>query len=288
MLRSKLKTENTRGKQTLFEVQYVLGEGLDWGGLYRDAMNSIVDELFSEHFSLLIKTPNGRSKEGFNQGNFIPNSDCISPECFSMYETLGKLIGISIRTEGFFPFKFPLMIYKLLLTNKIDISDLASIDLFEESRPQEKKFRRIDRIRRIESEEKFDSLYSSSENKLYFKIRKNNGKSKPLVNGGASKVVTFKNRLKFCNLYDEERLHEFDAQVDAIRRGLSCIVPFRSLQYLTPEELEICVCGDPEVDINFWKKIQSILEVILTQIIHLQIAFGLPCRNFHSNKELHS
>jgi hypothetical protein len=171
-----------------------------------------------------------------------------------MYETLGKLIGISIRTEGFFPFKFPLMIYKLLLTNKIDISDLASIDLFEESRPQEKKFRRIDRIRRIESEEKFDSLYSSPENRLYFKIRKSNGKSKPLVNGGASKVVTFKNRLKFCNLYDEERLHEFDAQVDAIRRGLSCIVPFRSLQYLTPEELEICVCGDPEVDINFWKK----------------------------------
>ena len=111
-------------------------------------MNSIVDELFSEHFTLLIKTPNGRSKEGFNQGNFIPNSDCISPECFSMFETLGKLIGISIRTEGFFPFKFPLMIYKLLLTNKIDISDLASIDLFEESRPQEKKFRRIDRIRR--------------------------------------------------------------------------------------------------------------------------------------------
>ena len=126
------------------------------------------------------------------------------------------------------------------------------------------------------------------ENRLYFKIRKSNGKSKPLVNGGASKVVTFKNRLKFCNLYDEERLHEFDAQVDAIRRGLSCIVPFRSLQYLTPEELEICVCGDPEVDINFWKKNTKYTGSNFNANIHLQIAFGLRCKNCHSNKELHS
>ena len=47
LLRSKLKTKNERGKETLFEVQYVLGEGLDWGGLYRDAMNTIIDDLFS-------------------------------------------------------------------------------------------------------------------------------------------------------------------------------------------------------------------------------------------------
>ena len=253
LLRSKLKTKNERGKETLFEVQYVLGEGLDWGGLYRDAMNTIIDDLFSEHFSLLIKTPNGRSKEGFNQGNYIPNSDCVSPECFSMFETLGKLMGISIRTEGFFPFKFPLMIYKLLLTKRIDVSDLASIDLFEESRPQEKKFRRMDRIRRMENKEKFESTHSGAGNELYFVVRKSSGKSKPLLNGGESKLVTYKNRIKFCDLYDEARLHEFDEQVDAIRRGLSCIVPFRSLQYLTPEELEICVCGDPEIDIKFWK-----------------------------------
>ncbi len=253
LLRSKLKTLNERGKETLFEVQYVLGEGLDWGGLYRDAMNTIIDDLFSEHFSLLIKTPNGRSKEGFNQGNYIPNSECVSPECLSMFETLGKLMGISIRTEGFFPFKFPLMIYKLLLTKRIDISDLASIDLFEESRPQENKFRRMDRIRRMESKNAFDSAHSSPGNEMYFVVRKSSGKSKPLVNGGGSKLVTYKNRLKYCDLHDEERLHEFDDQVAAIRRGLSCIVPFRSLQYLTAEELEICVCGDPEIDINFWQ-----------------------------------
>jgi hypothetical protein len=253
LLRSKLKTLNERGKETLFEVQYVLGEGLDWGGLYRDAMNTIIDDLFSENFSLLIKTPNGRSKEGFNQGNYIPNSDCVSPECLSMFETLGKLMGISIRTEGFFPFKFPLMIYKLLLTKRINISDLASIDLFEESRPQENKFRRMDRIRRIESKNEFDSAHSSPGNEIYFVVRKSSGKSKPLINGGGSKLVTYKNRLKYCDLHDEERIHEFDDQVGAIRRGLSCIVPFRSLQYLTAEELEICVCGDPEIDIKFWQ-----------------------------------
>ena len=71
--------------------------------------------------------------------------------------------------------------------------------------------------------------------------------------GGEKKKVTWKNRSKYYHLYTQERVHEFDVQVDAIRRGLSCIVPFRALQYLTPSELEIAICGDADIDIDFWK-----------------------------------
>jgi hypothetical protein len=248
-LRSKLKTKNERGVQALFEVQYVLGEGLDYGGLYRDAMNTIVDQLFSKTFSLFILTPNGKSHDGLNQTNYLPNPQCTTRECIKMFETVGKIMGISLRTEGFFPFKFPLLVYKLLITDSISMSDVASIDHREESRPNENKFSMVDKIKRCPTEDSFEALPST----LCFEFLNCSGKKVPLFLGGEKKKVTWKNRSKYYHLYTQERVHEFDVQVDAIRRGLSCIVPFRALQYLTPSELEIAICGDADIDIDFWK-----------------------------------
>jgi hypothetical protein len=249
LLRSHLQTRGGRGVQSLFEVQYVLGEGLDYGGLYRDAMNTIVDLLFSKTFSLLVVTPNGIGHEGLNQEKYVPNSGCSTPSNIRMFETVGKLMGISLRTEGYFPFKFPICIYKLLLSRSIDVRDIASIDAKEDSRPEENQLRRVDKIRLCKSLEEFESLGLKEK----FVVTKASGKVVPLIPGGEKKRLNYKNRLSYCHLYDQERVHEFDEQVDAIRRGLACIVPFKALQYLTPSELEDAICGDADIDLELWK-----------------------------------
>ena len=42
--------------------------------------------------------------------------------------------------------------------------------------------------------------------------------------------MTFANRLEYCALAEQFRLHEFDAQAAAMRRGLATVVPMSILQ----------------------------------------------------------
>lgn len=44
------------------------------------------------------------------------------------FETVGKLIGISLRTNHYLPFLLPSIIWKKLVDKKIDIYDLQDID----------------------------------------------------------------------------------------------------------------------------------------------------------------
>ncbi len=45
---------------TLFKVSFADEPGIDAGGLFRDCMSSIVDDLFSPHLDLFLLCPNGR------------------------------------------------------------------------------------------------------------------------------------------------------------------------------------------------------------------------------------
>ena len=282
LLRSKLKPTNSgRGSESLFIVQYALGEGLDWGGVYRDALNTAVERVFSPSLNLLILTPNGRQHVGQNQSSYVPNVGQTSEEVIRMFEFLGKLMGISLRTEGFFPFKFPHMIYKLILGRRITLADLATVDFSfagrragsprtssagkgeeDSSKPMGSgSVRWLDRVRLCEDyygindaqsfDEKLGALAGDAA--LRFTYVGSDGRTRPLIEGGAGRYVTFRNRHMYCELYDDYRLHEFDQLASAIRRGISTIVPLLALQYLTPEEFETAVCGDPFIDVSLLK-----------------------------------
>ena len=59
---------------------------------------------------------------------YVPNPSCTSPLAERMFEFVGKLLGISARTEGFFPVLLPPFVYKLLLGQPVTMNDLAGID----------------------------------------------------------------------------------------------------------------------------------------------------------------
>lgn len=61
--------------------------------------------------------------------------------------------------------------------------------------------------------------------------------------------VTLANRLAYADAAERFRLHEFDYQLAALRRGFINIVPLPALRLLTPAELERLVCGVAEVDL---------------------------------------
>ena len=83
----------------LTKMNFILGccigeEGSDWGGLYRDALERAVDDLFSTSFDLFIPCPNAVHNQGFNTDKYIPNpKHAESPIAQRMYRFVGQVIG---------------------------------------------------------------------------------------------------------------------------------------------------------------------------------------------------
>ena len=122
-------------RDRLFEVKFAREVGLDWGGLYRDAILRMADELFvGNNIDLFQLTPNGRHSSGLNNDKFVPNPLRTSPLALEMYVFVGKLLGISMRHAAFLPFELAPIVWKLLVgrgalvvENPCEIEDAAAV-----------------------------------------------------------------------------------------------------------------------------------------------------------------
>jgi hypothetical protein len=87
-----------------------------------------------------------------------------------------------------------------------------------------------------------------------FEISLSDGTIVPLCRGGSERTLTQENRFEYSQLALKTRLHEGRAQMDAIRGGLSSLVPPAALQLLDWRELEALVTGLPEIDLDLLRE----------------------------------
>lgn len=68
-------------------------------------------------------------------------------------------------------------------------------------------------------------------------------------------LFSWENRLQYAKAVLDFRLQELscEARVLAIKTGLATVVPLHVLTILNPSDLEIRICGIPNVDIDFLK-----------------------------------
>jgi len=106
-----------------------LGEGgIDAGGLYRELIYCLCMELQSKQLPLFILCPNGREQIGQNRDKWVPNPSATSPLYLAMYEFLGKLMGLAIRTLSLLNLDLPSIVWKALIGAPIEIQDVVDID----------------------------------------------------------------------------------------------------------------------------------------------------------------
>lgn len=75
------------------------GESVDdCGGGYSESIAEMCEELQNGSLPLLILTPNGREEAGTNRDCFILNPSANSGQNLKMFQFLGVLMGIAIRT----------------------------------------------------------------------------------------------------------------------------------------------------------------------------------------------
>jgi E3 ubiquitin-protein ligase HERC1 len=198
----------------------------------------MTEDVHSANFNLCVLCANGRAQTGVNNDMYLPNPAHTSPRALAMFSFLGKLMGISLRHKHYLPFQFPPMVWKLLIGGNITVEDLAEVDAATVAH-----IREVAR-RGAAGAAEFEALEGS-----VFTVPAVDGTPVELIPDGLDTPLTPDNYREYVQLAIQFKLHEMDEQVGAMARGLGAIVPERALRLCTWSELELLVCGNPEVDV---------------------------------------
>lgn len=226
-----LDPETMRRRDHVFKVSLRNEAGIDAGGPYREVLDEALRDLFSGRLPLFVESRNTRNGDS---DRFVPNPDCISPLHIRMFEFVGKLMGLSLRTSANLPFLLAQMCWKVLTCADLDMSDLADIDGSKAAALQ-------DMIGfeppaggepQAAYEAAFCEIFDESES------------------SGLDIDRSYQLRAQDAQVLLRSTLASFDAQLRAMRRGFFTIVPPRGVSFFTAEELETLVAGSSIVDIG--------------------------------------
>jgi hypothetical protein len=257
---SALRTVIDSAQNKVFDASFEGESGIDAGGVYREALQRILDDLFSERFSLLVKCPNAEKQYEVNTNAYLPNATLRSPLALSMFEFVGRLMGLSLRTKACLPFAFPSIVWRAMVGEGSKAEDLHAMDGLTA------KF--VAALRNCDSGVtagaasgspsaapaiRSEAAFAAAFPDLRFTAFNCVGEEVELAPGGRDTPVTLANRHRYCDALEHFRVHEFDIQLAAIRRGLATMVPIRALSLFTWMEAEVLVCGSADVDVLLLK-----------------------------------
>ena len=228
-----LHPQKLRQHGQIFKVILKGEHANDYGGPYAEIFTIMIAELQSPCLSLLIRSPDG--------DKWLLNPGAVSTLHIEMFVFFGKLLGIAARTKEYLALNLAALIWKLLVQESPLAEDLETINL---GAFQALKLMRHIEQQGIQSEEVFDTIFFET-----FTVLSSDNRQVDLIPGGANTPVTFSNRHQYCDLTEQYRLHEFDKQIAAVRRGLASIVPVHLLSIFSGSQLEGIVCGKKVMDI---------------------------------------
>lgn len=230
-----------------FEVDF-RGENVQGlGGPYRQFFSDISSELqrssitsHQRNLGLLCPTVNNFSKLGEGKDKFTIKPSSRSSFQLQMYEFLGLLMGCSIRTGTLLQLDLPRIFWKQLVGQDIYIEDLEEIDA---------PFCSLLNYISSSSKDDFEQNMAGT-----FTLPLSDGKIIELKPNGKNITLTYENRIEFIKRALIARITESSQQVNAIRRGISKIVPAPLLQIMTHKDLEIAICGKKTIDFDLLKR----------------------------------
>ncbi|XP_074642491.1 E3 ubiquitin-protein ligase HECTD3-like [Tubulanus polymorphus] len=225
-----------------------LGEGImDQGGGFRDSLSDLAEELCPSASDVpvplpfFIRSPNQSHEDSnVNRDVYIPNPSCKD---FMKYHWIGQLMGACFRSKENLVLSLPQFTWKQLGGETVTWSrDFVTIDTAE--------------VKLIESmimmdEETFVAHFGDY---LMWCTVLSDGTTVELKPNGANIPVLYDERNEFCRQVQKLRMTEADEQVNAIRKGLLEVVPEPVIQLMSWQQLELRVCGDPEITIDALKK----------------------------------
>jgi hypothetical protein len=264
-----------------FTISFADESGIDAGGVFREGISRIIEDLFShEYFNLLILSPNGQQTVHAGMDKFLPNPKHNTPMTLEMFEFIGKLMSMSVRAKLYLPFEFPPLIWKKIVGEEVNKYDLMEIDMITCKQLDE-----IENCHKIIPNPTSSTTASNSatattpasttttttdidqqpittqelfylkyQGKLKFVYLSLDLVEKELMLNGAQKEVTFENRFEYVELVRKAKVNEYDLQIQSIVKGMGQVIPMRALLLFSAKQLEELVCGNPKIDMEIWKQ----------------------------------
>lgn len=229
-----------------------------------DGENGVGDGHRREFFRLaaaeLMEPEFGLFKSNDGQRSFHPSSTAsdAQPDALAFFELIGKLIGLALMHQETLPAaRLTSALRKVLLgAGPLEIEDMASVDpefyrhkvlyILEAKYAQGEAPLTLADLELVFEDHPQPDVFPDLRHELF--------------PGGALTQVTEENKLHYVELLCDHRMRGvvYD-QVEALIRGLRSLLPEEAgvwtefQRMVSPEELDLLICGLEEVDLEDWK-----------------------------------
>ncbi len=204
--------------------------GVDEGGLSREFFNLLSKEIFKPESNLF--------KANLNGACYQPSeASAINPYHLELFNFAGKVIGIALGTNYQLDAYFTKPFYKHMLGLSLSYHDFEDID--------EQHYKSLKWIMENDIKE-LDFLTFTYESIPPFSEKLT---VKDLLPDGKNQKVNESNKKEYVKLFCYAKMAKnISQQVSAFLEGFYSVIPKRLISIFSPRELELLICGVPEVN----------------------------------------
>mmetsp|Transcript_716 Transcript_716/g.1885 ORF Transcript_716/g.1885 Transcript_716/m.1885 type:complete len:690 (-) Transcript_716:90-2159(-) len=214
------------------KVHFVGEEGVDEGGVQKEFFQLATSQLFDPNYGMFVYDEGTRTF-WFNEASFESKRE---------FELIGMLLGIAIYNSIIVDVRFPHVVYKKLRGSPTTFDDLRqafpALALG------------LQRLLEHDGDVAELGLTFSVTQEVYGEKR-----THELVPGGADLEVSAANRDDYVRAYVAHVLNgSVERQFGAFRDGFHKVCGGEALELFRWEELELLICGSPELDFDALEK----------------------------------
>ncbi|KAG7401298.1 hypothetical protein PHYBOEH_002102 [Phytophthora boehmeriae] len=218
-------------------IEFVGEAGIDAGGLQREWFSILFGRLLDDELGLFMTCHRHTQAVAIN-----PHSEDCTADHLLYFRGIGRLLGRALLEGQTMQARLCLPILKHLLGTPITFSDLQYVD------PE--VYTSMTWIRENDGVDALELTFSVTELRADDEVV-----TIDLVDGGRDKAVTDANKLEFLHLKLRYlMLDRYAPQLQALSLGLFEVIPQEALLVFDYQELELVLCGLPEIDLADWKR----------------------------------
>eukprot|EP00002_Diphylleia_rotans_P032391 TRINITY_DN679_c0_g1_i10.p1 TRINITY_DN679_c0_g1~~TRINITY_DN679_c0_g1_i10.p1 ORF type:complete len:1707 (+),score=310.29 TRINITY_DN679_c0_g1_i10:2274-7394(+) len=230
-----LITKNSDELKGRISVTFEGEEAIDAGGPLREWYQVLAKEMFNPNYALFTPTAPGSSTFQPNpHSNFSADQDHLR-----FFKFVGRVIGMALVDGQHLDAHFTRSFYKHMLDVPLDYRDIEAVD------PE--YYKSICWILEHDITNIMDLTFSVELDKFGETVLvelKENGRNIP---------VTEANKAEYVQLVTMHRMKTaIQEQIDAFIHGFYEVIPRNIVSIFNDQELELLICGMPEIDVEDW------------------------------------
>jgi E3 ubiquitin-protein ligase NEDD4 len=221
----------------IWRFDFMGEEGIDAGGLTKEWFLLVTKEVFDADKGLWLSSRSNQMSMIIN-----PTSEATQEDHKIYFRFLGRVMGKALFEGQIISGHLVQYLYKHLLGWPVDFNDLENLDPELYQNMQKLLSMKADDIECLEMD------FTTTEDRLGEKV------NIPLVPGGADKLLTGENLQEYIEAYIKHMLFDrIRPQITELLLGFYDVIPEPLLTIFDFQELELIMCGLPNIDLADWK-----------------------------------